>query len=211
MQRDSKYGFEKFMSFRNFGYEAGILCGRYWRISRIPSGAYRFLKHIPEGLNAAFVVVTHLMRDRRSHLSEILSSHSSAGYPRGTRHYDAARYIYVLIEDTYLTCKEHVLQVQPSEPGYVNLAADVFLESLAQDFGSRAIAIILSGGGSDGLNGAKAIEKAGGRVMVQDPASAQVDGMPTAVIKFDHPTEILDPAGLARVFPDLLVAGNARG
>ena len=54
---------------------------------------------------------------------------------------------------------------------------DVFFRSLAQDCGGRAVAIVLSGGGSDGSRGIRAVHDAGGLVLVQD-GTAQFDGMP---------------------------------
>jgi len=56
----------------------------------------------------------------------------------------------------------------------------------------------MSGGGNDGLEGSKLINKMGGNVMVQDPESAQVDGMPVSIIRFDYPVAILNPKELAQ-------------
>ena len=58
------------------------------------------------------------------------------------------------------------------------LPIDVFFRSLAQDCGPRAVAIVLSGGGSDGSRGIRDVHEAGGLVIVQDVESAQFDGMP---------------------------------
>ncbi len=60
----------------------------------------------------------------------------------------------------------------------LSLPIDVFFRSLAQDCGRRAIAVVLSGGGSDGSRGIRAVHDAGGLVVVQDTESAQFDGMP---------------------------------
>ena len=60
----------------------------------------------------------------------------------------------------------------------LTLPIDVFFRSLAQDCGPRAVAIVLSGGGSDGSRGIRDIHEAGGLVIVQDVDSAQFDGMP---------------------------------
>ena len=60
----------------------------------------------------------------------------------------------------------------------LTLPIDVFFRSLAQDCGPRAVAIVLSGGGSDGSRGIRDVHEAGGLVLVQDAESAQFDGMP---------------------------------
>jgi len=63
----------------------------------------------------------------------------------------------------------------------LSLPIDVFFKSLAQDCGPRAVAVVLSGGGSDGSRGARAVHDASGMVIVQDEESAQFDGMPRTV------------------------------
>lgn len=158
-----------------------------------------FFQHIPKDTNAAFVVISHLMRERRSYLDEILTKHAALPVLRVDQDTAiASGHIYLLVEDTYLTLLSGILVPQPREEGGINQAADIFFESLARDARSRSIGIILSGGGSDGLEGAKAINAAGGQVLVQDPESSQVDGMPLSVIEFDHPHKVLAPADLAK-------------
>ncbi len=76
-------------------------------------------------------------------------------------------------------------------------AVDVMFASAADSHRSRALAIVLSGMGKDGLTGARAIVAAGGCVIVQDKASSAVWGMPGVVAKADLASAILDPRGLA--------------
>ena len=75
----------------------------------------------------------------------------------------------------------------------INLPIDIFLRSLAEDQGERTIAIILSGTGSDGTRGVRAIKELGGMVMVQDEESAKFDGMPRAAISTGVADFILPP------------------
>ena len=70
----------------------------------------------------------------------------------------------------------------PAEPRSLRMAVDFFLRSLAEDQHERAIGIILSGTGTDGTLGLKEIKAAGGMTMVQDPQTAQHDGMPRSAI-----------------------------
>jgi len=170
-----------------------------------------FFQHIPEDINAAFVVIPHLMRERRSYLDEILSKHATLPVVRVVNDTPIEPgHIYLLVEGTYLTSQSRILVPQPREEGGINHAADIFLESLARDAGNCSIAIILSGGGNDGLEGAKAVNAANGRVLVQDPESSQVDGMPLSIILFDHPHKVLVPAALAKEVQEIASPRNLK-
>jgi two-component system chemotaxis response regulator CheB len=81
---------------------------------------------------------------------------------------------------------------------------DSLFESLAIDFREKAIGIILSGGGDDGLKGPRKIGELGGMVLVQDPDSAQIAGMPSSIINGDQPVAILKPAEIVQVINKLL-------
>jgi two-component system CheB/CheR fusion protein len=78
----------------------------------------------------------------------------------------------------------------------INHSIDYLFKSLAQDAKENAIGIIMSGTGSDGANGLNAIEKHRGTTIVQDPATAEFDGMPNNSIRFDHPDFILAPSDM---------------
>ena len=77
-------------------------------------------------------------------------------------------------------------------------AIDVMFKSGAQAHGARALGVVLSGMGKDGLEGARAIVAAGGSVLVQDKATSAVWGMPGAVANADLAAAILEPAAMAR-------------
>ena len=90
-----------------------------------------------------------------------------------------------------------VVPVQGSPRDLCSPAVDVMFTSAAVSHGSRALAVVLSGMGKDGLAGARAIVAAGGCVIVQDKASSAVWGMPGAIAKAKLAAAILDPKGLA--------------
>jgi two-component system CheB/CheR fusion protein len=69
-----------------------------------------------------------------------------------------------------------------------NNAIDVFFESLAADKADKAVAIILSGTGTDGTKGIAHIKENGGTVVVQDPLTAEFDGMPNSAVATVMPT-----------------------
>jgi len=75
----------------------------------------------------------------------------------------------------------------------VRPCGDLLLTSLAAVYGSGALAVVLTGMGNDGLEGARAVHAAGGRVLAQDEASWTVFGMPRAVIEADTANEALPP------------------
>jgi two-component system chemotaxis response regulator CheB len=65
---------------------------------------------------------------------------------------------------------------------FVRPSADVLFESAARCYGDRLLAVIMTGMGMDGTNGAKAVKSAGGRVIVQDESTSVIFGMPKAVL-----------------------------
>ncbi len=81
---------------------------------------------------------------------------------------------------------------------------DAFLRSLAEDQGEKAIGIILSGTGTDGTLGLRAIIGAGGIALVQDPATAKYDGMPTSAIRAGYSTRVMPPAEMPAALVQLI-------
>ena len=79
----------------------------------------------------------------------------------------------------------------PEQARGLRLPIDSFFRSLAEDQGERAICVILSGSGSDGTLGLRAVHGAGGVSFVQEPASARYDGMPTSAVKSGLATYVL--------------------
>jgi two-component system CheB/CheR fusion protein len=90
----------------------------------------------------------------------------------------------------------------PREPGSIRMPIDFFLRTLAEAQPGRVIGIILSGTGSDGTLGLRAIKAAGGLAIAQDPGSAQHDGMPRSAIAAGATDHVLSPEQI----PDVLLA-----
>lgn len=78
----------------------------------------------------------------------------------------------------------------------IRLSIDYFLRSMARDVRDRCVVIILSGAGSDGELGLKAVKEAGGMAMAQDPISALYDGMPRSAIGTGMVDYILPPSAM---------------
>ena len=146
----------------------------------------RVLEALPADFPAPIVVVQHLDPRHRSLIAEILSrqtpmrvKQAEEGEPlKPATVYIARpdRHLLVNADDTLsLTQTELVHFVRPS--------ADLLFESVAASHRDRAIAVVLTGTGSDGVMGVQAIKKMGGTVIAQDKASAEFFGMPSAAIQ----------------------------
>ncbi|MET4138175.1 chemotaxis protein CheB [Pedobacter sp. UYP1] len=158
-----------------------------------------FFDNLPLNIKSAFIVATHLMRDRPSKLNQILSRHTPLPVIRVEKDIKLEiGKIYVVIENTTVTVRDGYLKVQKRDERIFNSCVNTLFESLANDFKEKAIGIILSGGGNDGVSGAKMIKDNGGKVLVQSPNSAEIPGMPLSVIGGDHPIAIERPGEIAR-------------
>ena len=95
--------------------------------------------------------------------------------------------------------KDRRLLLSDKDPRHgLSLPIDLFLRSLAQDVGERAIAVILSGSGSDGSRGIQEISRAGGVVFCESPDTAQFNGMPVSAMHTGIVDQVLPPEEIAR-------------
>ena len=158
-----------------------------------------FFAEIPFGLGAAYVVVQHLSVDYASSMDSILQRTTNLQVsmlevdtvPEKDHVYIKAPEIEVRLEETL-----RVLPRQAPKDG-LYLPIDEFFFSLAASRREEAVAIILSGMGTDGSRGLKEIKAHGGLVMVQEPKSAQFDGMPSAALRQNVADVVLPPPELA--------------
>jgi two-component system CheB/CheR fusion protein len=161
----------------------------------------RFFDTLPGETGMAFVIVQHLSPDFKSLMDELLGRHTPLPIQ--------------LVEDGMPVEADHVYLIPPRKEMIISrgrlllserdrqqeltLPIDVFFRSLAQDCGPRAIAIVLSGGGSDGSRGICHVHAAGGLVLAQDLGSAQFNGMPRAAIETGVVDHTLPPQEMPRV------------
>ena len=155
--------------------------------------------HVPTKTGLAYVIVQHLSPTHESILAELLGR--SAAIPV---HQVAdgmlveADCAYVIAPDTEMTLTDGHLKLIPRDPHErPPLPIDALFRSLAEVQKSRTIGVILSGTGSDGALGVRAIKGAGGITFVQDPASAGSHGMPLAAIATDCVDVVASPAAIA--------------
>ncbi len=144
----------------------------------------RFLEHVPAGSGMAFVVVQHLDPTHVGILPELLQRATAmpVSAARDRLAVEADR-VYVIPPNRDLAIFHGRLQLlEPAAPRGLRLPIDFFFRALAADCRERAVGVILSGMGSDGALGLRAIKEQGGLVLVQDPATAKFDGMPRSAI-----------------------------
>jgi two-component system CheB/CheR fusion protein len=144
----------------------------------------------------AFVLVQHLAPDHKSILSELIKRYTRMQVfevEDGMKVQPNCTYIIPPNRDMALL--NGMLQLmEPSAPRGYRLPIDFFFRSLAQDQHERAICIVLSGTGSDGTLGVRAIKGEGGMVMAQSPASTEYDSMPCSAIAIGLVDYELPPA-----------------
>lgn len=143
-----------------------------------------FLSHVPKNSGMAFVIIQHLDPTRKGIMPELLQRTTGI---KVLQVKDRSRVqpdsVYVIPPNKDMSILHGVLHLlEPTSPRGLRLPIDFFLRSLAQDREEQSIAVILSGMGSDGTLGLRAIKEKGGAVLVQDPASAKFDGMPRSAI-----------------------------
>lgn len=157
------------------------------------------LRHLPEKANVAYVLVQHLDPTHRSLLSEILAKTTSLPVTEIEQNTQvAANCIYVIPPNCDLAVEQGVLKLTPREKsGGAARGIDHFLKSLAADQKEHAIGIILSGAGSDGALGLKAIKGAGGITFAQDSSTAKYDSMPRSAIGTGCVDFVLPPEKIA--------------
>ena len=154
-----------------------------------------FFKNMVPKSNLAFIVVQHLSPDYKSLMVELLSKKTEMPVHRAEDGMEVlADNVYLIPPKKNLTIFHGKLLLNDKVANQgINLPIDIFLRSLAEDQGERTIAIILSGTGSDGTRGVRAIKEFGGMVMVQDEDSAKFDGMPRAAVSTGVADFIMPP------------------
>src|SRR5215831_15202651 len=143
-----------------------------------------FLEHVPHDSDLAFVVVVHLSPDHESHLAELLQPHVRLPVDQVTQNTLLEKnHVYIIPPNANLNAIDTHLRLTKLEPRRQERAPiDHFFRTLANTHDGHAIAVILTGTGSDGTLGIKDVKANGGLVIIQDPNDAEYDGMPQSAI-----------------------------
>ncbi|MEM8828428.1 MAG: chemotaxis protein CheB [Cyanobacteria bacterium P01_G01_bin.19] len=160
---------------------------------------------------AAFVVIQHLAPDFKSLMKELLERCTTLPIYRVTEGMELKpNSVYLIPPGQNLALDKNVLRLEDrkkdkNQKHELNFPIDLFFTSLANNYGDRSIGIILSGSGSDGTKGLKAIHEAGGMTLVQDPATAEFDGMPSSAISTGTVDRVLSPREIAKSVDQCIV------
>ncbi len=162
------------------------------------------LRLMPPDSGIAFIVIQHLDPRRRSLASDLLGKCTSMPV---TEAEDGARvkpnHVYTNPPDKYVLIRRGTLHLAaPDERRDRRLPIDHFFRTLGEDQHEKAIGIILSGTGADGAVGFRSIVQEGGLVIVQQPETAQFDGMPRSAIDTGLVSAVLPVAAMPKVLID---------
>ena len=163
----------------------------------------QFFSHLPPDTGLAFVLVPHLEPTHKGMLPELLGRHTKMKVVEVEDGMTVRpNCVYVIPPNADLSILHGNLQVlEPVAPRGQRLPIDFFFRHLAADQKEKAVCIILSGMGSDGTLGLKAIKENLGMAMVQNPASAKYDSMPRSAIN----TGMADYIAAAQGLPAKLI------
>ncbi|MBC7571976.1 MAG: PAS domain-containing protein [Spirosoma sp.] len=174
----------------------------------------KLLRAIPQKSGMAFVLVQHLAPTHESLLPELLQKVTDIPV---LEIQDDVKiepdHIYVLPSNKMLVANDGVLQLSPrgTDKKELNLPIDLFFTSLAEIHQSHAIGVVLSGTGSDGTKGLKAIKENEGITFAQDEASAAHDGMPNSAVQAGVVDFVLPPEEIPKKLVEVIRMLNEDG
>ncbi len=169
--------------------------------------------HLVEGCRVSYVVAQHLAPEHRSLIVDLLTRATSLAVVTAV---DGATLLPdviaiappshdVTVEGARLKLSDPLPRFGPSP------CIDLLFDSIAEHWGERGAAVVLSGTGSDGARGVRAVRAAGGLTIAQTPESAKFDSMPRAAISLGRADLVLDPAAIGRRLAELIAAGGHWG
>jgi two-component system CheB/CheR fusion protein len=143
-----------------------------------------FLDAMPPDSGMAFVIIQHLDPHHKSLTAALLAQHTAMPVLQASDHMLVEPdHVYVIPPNAELTLRDGVLHTQtPTLQRGMRTPIDAFFRSLAEEQQQAAIGILLTGNGTDGTQGLKAIKANAGMAMAQDPESAEFDGMVRSAI-----------------------------
>ncbi len=163
-----------------------------------------FFRHVPHKSGCAFIIVQHLDPTHKGIMAELLQRDILIPVVQiDERMKVKPDHVYVIPPNSDLSILHGVLHlIEPAAPRGLRLPIDFFFRSLAVDFREACIGVILSGMGSDGTLGVRAIKENGGGVFVQAPDSAKFDSMPRSAVN----TGLADVVAPVEELPGRIIA-----
>ena len=168
----------------------------------------KLLGALPPDNGMAFILVQHLDPTHESMMAELLAHRTLMTVVQASNGMRLeAQHFYIIPPGSYLSVSDGALHLSEPEARHgARLPFDFLLRSLAEEYGERAICVILSGTGADGSLGLKAVKEKGGLIIAQDPEEAAYDGMPRSAILTGAVDLVLPLADI----PDALVKFHRR-
>src|SRR3984893_6607004 len=161
------------------------------------------LSALPTDYSAAFIVVQHLNAGRERLLAEALAQRTILPVMLAHDGVVAEQdHVYLIPANNTLTMTGRRIRVTPNA-GKLHHPGDILFTSLAKECGDSAIGVVLSGGGSDGALGVRAIKQGGGTTFAQYPGSARFPSMPICAIETGSVGFVLRPNEIARALTRL--------
>ena len=170
------------------------------------------LTDLPADFKAAIVIVQHLDPRHPSLMAEILSRRTVLKViqaKEGDKLTPGTVYIAPPNNHLLINGDGKVSLSQSEMVHFLRPSADLLFESVAASYQERAIAVVLTGTGTDGSMGVEAIKKMGGTVIVEDAKTAEFSGMPAAAIKTGNVDFILPLAEISLALRTLIMSGTS--
>src|SRR5919199_2042994 len=137
---------------------------------------------LPAEFPAPLVIAQHLDPGGPSHLAQILARRSTLPVQQVVDHAPLQNgVVFVVPVNRHVEITDHAISLRTRDGGRAMPSIDLLLTTAAPVFGENLIAVILTGTGSDGAAGARAVKEAGGMVVIQNPRTAQFAAMPLAI------------------------------
>lgn len=154
-----------------------------------------FFRNMPIDSGMAFVLVSHLDPTHKSLMTELLGRYTTMEISEAADGMKVLpNHIYVIPPNRDMSIMHGALQLfKPAEQRGVKHPIDFFFRSLAEDIREKAVCIILSGTGTEGALGLRAVKGEGGLVLAQDPKTSEYDGMPSSAIGTGLVDQVLPP------------------
>jgi len=170
----------------------------------------RLFSKMPPDTGMAFVVVQHLSPDFKSLMNELLARWTSMPIHAAEEGMPvAANAIYLMPPKKEMIISDgKLLLTDKGPPDELTLPIDQFFRSLAREAGRRAIAVVLSGTGSDGSRGIRDVHVAGGFVVVQSEETAKFDGMPRSAMETGLADASLAPEEIPAANEEMLASNE---
>lgn len=166
---------------------------------------------LPVDFPVPVLIVQHLDPRHETTLADILDRRSALRVKLAVAGERARRgTVYLAPPDRHLLVDEHGVLSLSGTPrtNFVRPSADVLFENMAMSHGQKAIVCVLTGTGRDGAAGAQAVRSRGGKVIVEDPGTAEFPGMPKAAVVAGDVDLVLPLREIPAALTDLLVANR---